>query len=107
MDSMYRSIKYLGLVLVMLLGLYPIAELTRVIIVSGTFYFPDMNGQFTAEIAIMWTLYLCIIPIFLLINSRKIRYYLRARKETLKRDGRQSLSISKENAGFIRVDYNH
>ena len=63
-------IKYLSLLLIMLLGLYPIVELTRVIVVSGTYYFPDMDAQFTLEIVLMWILYLSIVPVFL-FYSRK------------------------------------
>ena len=69
---MYGSLKYLGLALVMLLGLYPIAELTRVILVSGMFYFPEMQGQLYAEVAVMWILYLSIVPVFLMFNGRNL-----------------------------------
>jgi hypothetical protein len=104
---MYRSIKYLGLALVMLLGLYPIAELTRVIVVSGTYYFPDMKGQFAAEIIVMWLLYLMIAPVYLMIVNRRFKLFRKFRKETAKS------RISNENGallldhkeGYIRVDY--
>lgn len=104
---MYRYIKYLGLTLVMLLALYPIAELTRVILVSGEYYFPEMRGQFGAEIAIMWILYLSIVPVFLFISSRRIRNYRRMKMEILKqnkskRDTSSSQGVSEE---YIRVDY--
>ena len=69
----------------MLLALYPIAELTRVIVVSGEYYFPGMKGQFGFELAAMWTMYLAIIPVFLLINNHKIRNYRKKRIELLKR----------------------
>ena len=49
----------------MFLGSYPVVELTRVIAVSGTYYFPDMQGWFVFEIAGMWLLYLAIIPVYL------------------------------------------
>lgn len=100
--------KYLGLALVMLLGLYPIVELTRVIIVSGQFYFPEMKGQFAAEIAVMWVLYLSIVPVFLLFNNRRLRFYRRMRNELLKRkeaENFRSLSAS-EKADYIRVEFN-
>jgi hypothetical protein len=82
---MFRSVKFLGLVLVMLLALYPIAELTRVILVSGEYYFPEMKGQFGAEIAIMWSMYIMIIPVFLAVNSHKLRNYQRRKREIGKR----------------------
>ena len=58
----------------MVLGLYPIVELTRVIIYSGKFYYPAMvtfhfiSGEmgYYTEITVMWILYLSIIPIGLL-----------------------------------------
>jgi hypothetical protein len=81
--EMYRRLKYLGLIVIMLLALYPIAELTRVIIVSGTFYFPEMKGQLVAETTIMWVLYLSIVPVFLLFNNRNIRHLRRLRRENL------------------------
>jgi uncharacterized membrane protein len=83
---MYRSIKYLGLALIMLLALYPIAELTRVILVSGEYYFPEMKGQFGAEITVMWAMYLAIIPVFLMINNRRVRSYQKKKREILKRN---------------------
>jgi len=102
--------KYLGLALVMLLGLYPIVELTRVIIVSGQFYFPEMKGQFAAEIAVMWILYLSIVPVFLLFNNRRLRFYRRMRNELLKRKETKNyrgLSASKRaEAEYIRVEFN-
>jgi len=55
----------------MLLGLYPVVELTRVIIVGGTYYFPEMRFKFATEITVMWVLYLAIIPVFLMINRQK------------------------------------
>ncbi len=105
---MYRKIKYLGLALVMLLGLYPIAELTRVIIVSGEFYFPEMKGQFAAEIAIMWILYLSIVPVFLLFNNHRLRNYRTMKNELSKRnEAENSGSLShKEKVDYIRVNYN-
>jgi|WetSurMetagenome_2_1015567.scaffolds.fasta_scaffold653809_2 hypothetical protein len=105
---MYRNIKYLGLSLVMLLGLYPIAELTRVIVVSGDFYFPEMKGQFTFEIAIMWILYVSIIPVFLFFNSHRLRHYRQMRNEILKRNNIENVTelSSNKKADYIRVDYN-
>jgi hypothetical protein len=104
---MYRQIKYLALFLVMLLGLYPIAELTRVILISGEFYFPHMKGQFGAEIAIMWTLYFSIIPVYLLVNSRKLRHYNHKKNILLKKAGalKKPDMPSKDAADYIRVNY--
>jgi flagellar biosynthesis/type III secretory pathway M-ring protein FliF/YscJ len=104
---MYRNLKYLVLTLVMLLGLYPIAELTRVIVVSGEYYFPDMKGQFIAEIAIMWALYLAIVPVFLVFNNHSIRNYRAQRKEALKKAQAKKTSDLEHNANsdYIRVNY--
>lgn len=68
------SLKYLSLILIMLLALYPIAELTRVITIDELIRHlnPEINiGNFYAEITIMWILYLCIIPAYLWITSKK------------------------------------
>ncbi len=104
---MYRNIKYLVLALVMLLGLYPITELTRVIIVSGEYYFPEMKGQFAAEIAIMWILYLSIVPVFLVFNSYRLRNYRKIKKERLKRKDTDIVTglSPNEKVDYIRVDY--
>ncbi len=104
---MYRNIKYLVLSLVMLLGLYPITELTRVIIVSGEYYFPEMKGQFAAEIAIMWILYLSIVPVFLVFNSYRLRNYRKIKKEILKRKDSDIVTglSPNEKVDYIRVDY--
>lgn len=68
--SRHLKLRFLGLALIMLLGLYPIAELTRVILISGYAYYPNMNVQFIVEIIIMWLLYLAIIPVFLFTSRR-------------------------------------
>ncbi len=52
----------------MFLGSYPIIELTRLILISGTFYFPGMQGWFAVEIATMWLFYVSIIPVYLLFT---------------------------------------
>jgi hypothetical protein len=104
---MYRHIKYLVLILIMLLALYPIAELTRVILISGEFYFPEMKGQFAAEIAIMWVLYLSIVPLFLMINNRRLRHYRNIKMKILKRtEGPRDQSLGATRHGdYIRVNY--
>jgi len=105
---MYRRIKYLGLALVMLLGLYPIVELTRVIIISGEYYFPEMGGQFAAEIAIMWTLYLLIIPVFLLLTSGRLRHYRKMKQERLEQlrsENNYNPYLRDKAADYIRVNY--
>lgn len=104
---MYQQIKYLGLALIMLLGLYPIIELTRVIVISGEAYFPEMKGQFAAEIAIMWTLYLSIIPVFLFVHSRIMRHYSPKTEESSEHAGMKEPSIRTEDGRgeYIRVQY--
>ncbi len=104
---MYRQLKYLGMVLIMLLGLYPIAELTRVILVSGTYYFPGLKSQLIAEIIIMWTLYLSIAPVFLLFNNRNLRHFRKWRKEIQKQNSNPAVlnSLSKPKSDYIRVKY--
>jgi uncharacterized membrane protein len=102
---MNRSIKYLGLVLVMLLGLYPIVELTRVIVVSGVYYFPEMKGQFAAEISIMWILYIMIVPVFLLLNQHRIRNYNKLKTKLLKRKQAGEINVLlPESNSFIKVN---
>ncbi len=104
---MYRQLKYLGLVLIMLLSLYPIAELTRVIIVSGIYYFPGMKGQLVAEVIIMWILYCSIIPVFLLFTSRNIRHYRKWRREFSRQNNNTTIlnSPSEQKSDYIRVRY--
>jgi hypothetical protein len=57
--------KIFTLLAIMFLGSYPVIELTRVIVVSGTAYYPNMRNWFAVEIAAMWFLYLSIIPVYL------------------------------------------
>ena len=104
---MYHRIKYLGLVLVMLLGLYPIAELTRIIVVGGEYYFPNMKGQFGAEVALMWVLYLSIVPVFLLVNNTRLRRYRNKKSEILRQaEMKRNLSLlTQRKEDYIRVDY--
>ncbi len=54
--------KWLIIMLVMLLAFYPIGELTNYILKASPFY-PELLTQFKLEIAIMWVLYLSIIPV--------------------------------------------
>ena len=49
--------------LVMVLCLYPIVELTRIIVVDGMRLYPDKLPHFIFELAFMWVFYLGIIPI--------------------------------------------
>ncbi len=72
------KLKHLIVVLVMLLGLYPILELTRFITAYmneagevGYYVFPAITPLYIAELAVMWFLYL-LIPVVLY-------FYLRAR----------------------------
>jgi hypothetical protein len=69
LDKLDRNIRMIGLIVIMLSALYPVVELTRVIIVSGTYYLPEMRGHYVAEIIAMWVLYLGIIPVFILIGT--------------------------------------
>jgi hypothetical protein len=89
----------------MLLGLYPIIELTRVIIVSGRYYFPDMDAQFFAEVAIMWLLYLAIIPVFLFISKHISIKVSRRKKENPGTTGIAETTVQGEKE-YIRVNYN-
>jgi hypothetical protein len=50
----------------MILALYQTVELTRIVILNGWTLWPEMQGFFIAEIALMWLFYLLIIPVFLL-----------------------------------------
>ena len=56
-------IKGLIIALVMCLGLYPVAELTRVVWTISYAYDPGRLSTWVAETIIMWILYLLIIPI--------------------------------------------
>jgi len=67
----------------MLLGLYPVAELTRVIIINGIRFFPEMTGQFMAEIVLMWVLYLLIIPLLLKFDNLFFHYSQKSSRKDL------------------------
>jgi len=64
------GIRALIIALVMCLGLYPAAELTRVIWIVSFAYDPSRLATWVAETAIIWLLYLSIIPI--MIYSRRL-----------------------------------
>ena len=51
------------ILLVMVLGFYPVFELTRIIVVDGMRIYPDKLPQFIFEIVFMWVFYLGIIPL--------------------------------------------
>ena len=58
--------KFLIILLVILLTLYPIVELTRVIVISEIILrvHPEIpQSQFITELVVMWLFYLGIIPI--------------------------------------------
>lgn len=57
--------KWIVLILIMALVAYPVIELTRVILVAGRFYWPEETGMFAVELAVIWTGYLAIIPLYL------------------------------------------
>ncbi len=59
------KLRYLPLLAIMFLGSYPVIELTRVILVDGRHYYPELLGWFIFEIAGMWLPYLAIVPIYL------------------------------------------
>jgi hypothetical protein len=63
-----NKLKLLKLILIMACGLYPIAELTRLILISGRYYYPEMEPQFYTEVSVMWIMYLSIPIIFYKIN---------------------------------------
>jgi len=58
-------IKALTIALVMCLGLYPATELTRVIWTISFAYDPSRLATWVAETAIIWLLYLSIIPVMI------------------------------------------
>jgi len=101
-------IRYLVLALILLLGLYPIIELTRVILISGEYYFPEMGTQFAAEIAIMWFLYLLIIPVFLLFTRRwsPNNQKMKEVNPEKSRAGNFYSSTLRDKSDYIRVNYN-
>lgn len=51
--------------LIIILTLYPIAELTRILWTQSIYYHPRLFSTFAFETAFMWTLYLCVIPVLL------------------------------------------
>jgi len=65
-----RGIKALIIALVMCLGLYPAAELTRVIWMVSFAYDPTRLTTWVAETAIIWLLYLSIIPVMIYSTRR-------------------------------------
>jgi hypothetical protein len=64
-----KKARYFTLTIVMLLGLYPICELTKTILVGGLHYYPELSWQFAIELTLMWTMYLSIIPVFVKLSS--------------------------------------
>jgi len=64
------GMKVLIIALVMGLGLYPVAELTRVIWTISFAYEPGRLTTWIVETAIMWLLYLSIIPVMIFSRRR-------------------------------------
>jgi len=60
--------RWLVLLAIMLCGLYPIAELTRIILVAWEWYYPAMGGEFLRELIIMWGMYIGIIPFYIYVT---------------------------------------
>lgn len=60
--------RWLVLAIIMLCGLYPVLELTRMILVAWEWYYPAMGGEFIREIALMWLMYLGIIPLYIWVT---------------------------------------
>ena len=54
--------------LVMCLGLYPLAELTRVIWTISFVYDPSRLATWIAETVFMWLLYLSIVPVMIYLR---------------------------------------
>lgn len=61
--------RYAGLLLIMLLTLYPCLELTRLIIINGWTLWPGEGSLFAGEIAFIWTTWLMIIPVYLICEK--------------------------------------
>ena len=62
--------RILVLLLILALPLYPCIELTRIILVNGWTLWPEQTGLFKAEIAVIWFLWLLIIPVYLKFTKR-------------------------------------
>ena len=65
-----REVKILTVVSAMLLTLYPIIELTRLIMIYWQFAGSVFNIEAILELSIMWTLYLAIVPVLCFIIGR-------------------------------------
>lgn len=71
-------VRILLILIVMLLNLYPAVEMTRVILFSGTHYYPAlMLMEYRIEIALIWTCWLLTIPA--LIGIFRIAGFFRGR----------------------------
>ena len=69
-DGKSRILKILIIAVVMALSLYPIAELTRVIWTISYVHYPSRLMIWIAETAIMWMLYLSMIPVMIWWNRQ-------------------------------------
>jgi hypothetical protein len=55
------AIRICLLLALILFTLYEPAELTRVIVTSGHYYYPEKHGSFVREISFIWSRYGCFI----------------------------------------------
>ncbi len=73
MMKISNKISYIivGLLLIMLLVLYPTIELSRMILINGWSLFPELKYSFVMELVIIWICYFAIIPTYLLVMKTK------------------------------------
>ena len=67
-----KGVKTLVMALIMCLGFYPAAELTRVIWTISFAYDPNRLTTWVTETAIIWLLYLAIIPALIYFNRLQV-----------------------------------
>jgi len=67
-----KGVKTLVMALIMCLGFYPAAELTRVIWTISFVYDPNRLTTWVTETAIIWLLYLAIIPALIYFNRLQV-----------------------------------
>jgi len=100
-NNISRKIRVKALVisLVMCLGLYPTAELTRVIWAISFPYDPDRLAIWVFETVSIWILYLSIIPVMILSirwfeSQRRNHYFTDARYEKQEETQKSALETS-------------
>lgn len=67
-----KGVKTLVAALIMCLGLYPAAELTRVIWTISFAYDPERLTTWVTETVIIWLLYLAIIPAMMYLSRLRV-----------------------------------